>query len=89
MKPLRVHTIVVSVQHDENVALDEMRDVLKEKIVKSVVPNQYLDDYTIYHLQPSGRFVIGGPQVSDWYTGLFHLCEGVGMVLIPSPGFQN
>lgn len=67
MVPLRVHTVVVSVQHDECVSLDEMRESLKEKVVKAVVPNQYLDDNTIYHLQPSGRFVIGGPQVS-WDT---------------------
>lgn len=70
VKPLRVHTIVVSVQHDDGVGLDEMRDVLKEKVVKAVVPSQYLDDDTIYHLQPSGRFVIGGPQVGG---GLFYL----------------
>ena len=63
MLPVRVHTVVVSVQHDEGVCLDEMRDALKEKVVKAVVPSVYLDDDTIYHLQPSGRFVIGGPQV--------------------------
>lgn len=61
--PIRVHTIVISVQHDEEVLLDEMRDALKEKVIKAVVPPKYLDDDTIYHLQPSGRFVIGGPQV--------------------------
>lgn len=61
--PIRVHTIVISVQHDEDVCLDEMRDALKEKVIKAVVPPKYLDDDTIYHLQPSGRFVIGGPQV--------------------------
>ncbi|NXW94218.1 METK2 synthase, partial [Alopecoenas beccarii] len=61
--PIRVHTIVISVQHDEEVSLDEMRDALKEKVIKAVVPAKYLDDDTIYHLQPSGRFVIGGPQV--------------------------
>ncbi|NXP95704.1 METK2 synthase, partial [Passerina amoena] len=60
--PIRVHTIVISVQHDEDVCLDEMRDALKEKVIKAVVPPKYLDDDTIYHLQPSGRFVIGGPQ---------------------------
>ncbi|NXS50215.1 METK2 synthase, partial [Balaeniceps rex] len=60
--PIRVHTIVISVQHDEEVCLDEMRDALKEKVIKAVVPAKYLDDDTIYHLQPSGRFVIGGPQ---------------------------
>lgn len=63
MLPVRVHTIVISVQHDEDICLEEMRDALKEKVIKAVVPCIYLDDDTIYHLQPSGRFVIGGPQV--------------------------
>uniref|UniRef100_A0A3B3VEN0 S-adenosylmethionine synthase n=1 Tax=Poecilia latipinna TaxID=48699 RepID=A0A3B3VEN0_9TELE len=63
MLPVRVHTIVISVQHDEEICLEEMRDALKEKVIKAVVPSVYLDDDTIYHLQPSGRFVIGGPQV--------------------------
>lgn len=63
--PLRVHTIVISVQHDESVSLEEMRHALKEQVVKAVVPAGYLDDDTIYHLQPSGRFVIGGPQVRE------------------------
>ncbi|NXD87487.1 METK2 synthase, partial [Halcyon senegalensis] len=58
----RVHTIVISVQHDEEVCLDEMRDALKEKVIKAVVPGGDLDDDTIYHLQPSGRFGGGGPQ---------------------------
>lgn len=61
--PLRVHTIVVSVQHDENISLEAMCRYLKEQVVKAVVPKDYLDDETVYHLQPSGRFVIGGPQV--------------------------
>lgn len=68
--PIRVHTIVISVQHDEEVCLDEMRDALKEKVIKAVVPAKYLDDDTIYHLQPSGRFVIGGPQVRRRPGGL-------------------
>lgn len=63
--PLRVHTIVISVQHDECVSLEEMRHSLKEQVVKAVVPSGYLDEDTIYHLQPSGRFVIGGPQVGE------------------------
>lgn len=72
MLPVRVHTIVVSVQHDEDICLDEMRDALKEKVVKAVVPCIYLDDDTIYHLQPSGRFVIGGPQVM--IVSFFEVC---------------
>uniref|UniRef100_A0A8C6SNY8 S-adenosylmethionine synthase n=1 Tax=Neogobius melanostomus TaxID=47308 RepID=A0A8C6SNY8_9GOBI len=69
MVPLRVHTIVISVQHDEAVSLEEMRLSLKEQVVKAVVPSGYLDDDTIYHLQPSGRFVIGGPQGDAGLTG--------------------
>lgn len=61
--PKRVHTIVISVQHDDNVSLEEQKKVLKEEVIKAVVPSKYLDENTIYHLQPSRRFVIGGPQV--------------------------
>ncbi|XP_040176645.1 S-adenosylmethionine synthase [Rana temporaria] len=67
--PIRVHTIVVSVQHDETISLNEMREALKEKVIKVVVPAKYLDEKTIYHLQPSGRFVIGGPQGDAGVTG--------------------
>ncbi|PIO34951.1 hypothetical protein AB205_0008880 [Aquarana catesbeiana] len=67
--PIRVHTVVVSVQHDDVICLDEMRDALKDKVVKTVIPAKYLDDDTIYHLQPSGRFVIGGPQGDAGLTG--------------------
>lgn len=62
--PLRVHTVVISVQHDDNILLEEQKRILREKVIKAVVPAKYLDDKTTYHLQPSGRFVIGGPQVS-------------------------
>ncbi|TRY68140.1 hypothetical protein DNTS_030019 [Danionella cerebrum] len=67
--PLRVHTIVISVQHDDNISLEEQQRILKEKVIKSVVPAKYLDEKTVYHLQPSGRFVIGGPQGDAGVTG--------------------
>jgi len=63
--PLRVHTIVISVQHSEAVSVEDLRRDLMEHIVLAVVPEQYLDKETVYHLQPSGKFVIGGPQVSN------------------------
>jgi len=62
--PLRVHTIVISVQHSENISIDQLRSDLMEHVIKAVVPHQYLDAKTVYHIQPSGKFVIGGPQVS-------------------------
>lgn len=67
--PLRVHTVVISVQHDDYISLEEQQRILKEKVIRSVVPAKYLDEETIYHLQPSGRFVIGGPQGDAGVTG--------------------
>lgn len=64
MEPLRVHTVVLSVQHLPDITLEEIRRHLMEKVVKVVIPAKYLDDKTIYHLLPSGKFLIGGPQVS-------------------------
>jgi S-adenosylmethionine synthetase len=49
--PLRVHTVVISAQHSEAVTTEELREVLKEKIIKKVVPAQYLNDETIYHVR--------------------------------------
>ncbi|XP_059373864.1 S-adenosylmethionine synthase isoform X1 [Carassius carassius] len=67
--PLRVHTVVISVQHDDYISLEVQQRILKEKVIKAVVPAKYLDDKTVYHLQPSGRFVIGGPQGDAGVTG--------------------
>lgn len=67
--PKRVHTVVISVQHDEHITNDEMRKQLKEKIIDQVIPKSLLDDKTIYHLQPSGKFVIGGPMGDAGLTG--------------------
>jgi len=67
--PLRVHTVVISVQHSDDISNEDMRAILKEKVVNHVIPKQYLDSDTIYHIQPSGRFVIGGPQSDAGLTG--------------------
>jgi len=69
MIPLRVHTIVISTQHDETVTNDQIRADLMEFVIKPVVPAKYLDADTIYHLNPSGRFVIGGPHGDAGLTG--------------------
>ncbi|KAG8721121.1 methionine adenosyltransferase sam2, partial [Ceratobasidium sp. 394] len=60
--PLRVDTIVISTQHSEDITTEELRSQILERIVKKVIPAKLLDNRTIYHIQPSGRFVIGGPQ---------------------------
>jgi len=67
--PVRVHTVVISVQHSEDVTNEHMRKCLKEQIIDSVIPAHLLDSKTIYHLQPSGRFIIGGPMGDAGLTG--------------------
>jgi len=67
--PQRVHTIVISTQHSEDVTNEQISADLMEHVIKPVVPAQYLDDNTIYHLNPSGRFVIGGPHGDAGLTG--------------------
>jgi S-adenosylmethionine synthetase len=67
--PLRVHTVVISVQHSPDVTVEQLRQDLMEHVVKKVVPSKYLDDNTIYHLNPSGLFIIGGPQGDAGLTG--------------------
>ncbi|KAI5300797.1 S-adenosylmethionine synthase isoform type-1 [Ascosphaera atra] len=69
VKPLRVDTIVVSAQHSDDVSTEELRAVLKEQVINRVIPAHLLDDRTVYHIQPSGRFVIGGPQGDAGLTG--------------------
>ncbi|KAF3929211.1 hypothetical protein AA313_de0203801 [Arthrobotrys entomopaga] len=67
--PRRVDTVVVSAQHSEDIDTPELRKEILEKIVKATIPAKYLDDRTVYHIQPSGRFVIGGPQGDAGLTG--------------------
>ncbi|QPG74234.1 methionine adenosyltransferase sam1 [Brettanomyces nanus] len=67
--PLRVHTIVISAQHAAEISTEDIRKELKEHIIKKVIPANMLDDKTIYHIQPSGRFIIGGPQGDAGLTG--------------------
>lgn len=69
LTPLRVHTILISTQHDEDVTNEKIRADLMEKVIKHVIPARFLDDNTIYHLNPSGRFVIGGPEGDAGLTG--------------------
>ncbi|KAI8808483.1 S-adenosylmethionine synthetase, partial [Cladochytrium replicatum] len=67
--PQRVDAIVISTQHSADVTNDFIKAFLTERIIKEVVPAKYLDERTKYHLQPSGSFVIGGPQGDAGVTG--------------------
>merc|ERR1712127_449534 len=67
--PQRVHTIVISTQHSEDVTNEKIAADLMGHVIKPVVPAKYLDDNTIYHLNPSGLFTIGGPHGDAGLTG--------------------
>ena len=67
--PVRVDTIVVSTQHDENVTLEQIRKDMVEYVVKPIIPAELLDENTKYFINPTGRFVIGGPVGDSGLTG--------------------
>ena len=60
-EPVRVDTIVVSTQHEENIKLDTLKEDIKDKVINSVIDSKLLDENTKYFINPTGRFVIGGP----------------------------
>ena len=68
-KPVRIDTIVISTQHNPEVDIKTLRDDLIEIVVKPIVPNELLDENTKYFVNPTGRFVIGGPQGDSGLTG--------------------
>lgn len=67
--PVRVHTVVVSVQHSESISLEALRAAILEKVIKVVIPEEYLDEGTIYHINPCGNFIVGGPAADAGLTG--------------------
>lgn len=68
-RPKRIDAIVVSTQHDDEVSTGELRAQVKKKIIDSVVPESMVDSGTSYHINPTGRFVIGGPHGDTGLTG--------------------
>ena len=68
-RPVRVDTVVISTQHREDVQMDALRADVMEKVIRAVIPAQLLDEHTKYFINPTGRFVIGGPQGDSGLTG--------------------
>ncbi|XKL65648.1 hypothetical protein PGB90_009068 [Kerria lacca] len=67
--PKRIHTVVVSVQHSEKISLVDLKKDIMEKVIKTVIPKKYLDERTVYHINPCGEFVLGGPQSDTGVSG--------------------
>ncbi|CAG61026.1 SAM2 [Nakaseomyces glabratus] len=76
--PLRIDTIVISAQHAEYISTEDLRSQLKTEIIDKVIPSDMLDENTKYYIQPSGRFVIGGPQGDAGLTGRKIIVDAYG-----------
>ena len=68
-RPVRVEAVVISTQHAESIPTPELREAVLEEIIKPVIPKSLLDEKTKFHINPTGRFVIGGPQGDTGLTG--------------------
>ena len=68
-RPVRASAIVISTQHSPNVSSRDLRDAIIENVIRPVVPAELIDDRTVFHINPTGRFVIGGPQGDTGLTG--------------------
>ncbi len=68
-KPVSIDTIVVSTQHHDNVTLETVQEAVLEEVIKAVIPEHLMSDDITYHINPTGRFVIGGPQGDAGLTG--------------------
>jgi len=78
MVPLRVHTVVISTQHSDGVSNEEIRETLRNQIVNEVIDSKLLTPETVYHLNPSGRFVVGGPMGDAGLTGRKIIVDSYG-----------
>ncbi|SHE67219.1 methionine adenosyltransferase [Clostridium fallax] len=68
-KPVRIDAIVVSTQHGDEVTQEQIEKDIMENVIKAVIPQEFLDDKTKYYINPTGRFVVGGPQGDTGLTG--------------------
>jgi len=68
-KPIKVKNVVISTQHSPDVEYSKLRTTIIDGVIKAVIPAEFLDKDTIYHVNPTGRFVVGGPQGDCGLTG--------------------
>lgn len=79
-QPIRVDTVVLSAQHDETVTHEQIESGLIKKVIKECIPEKYLDENTKFYINPTGRFVIGGPNSDSGLTGRKIIVDSYGGV---------
>jgi len=77
-KPFRVDTVVISTQHSDTVPTEDLRHAIMEHVIKPIIPAHMLDAKTKYHINPTGRFVIGGPMGDAGLTGRKIIVDSYG-----------
>ena len=77
-KAVAVDTVVVSTQHDENISQDILKETIITEVIEEVIPKEFLSDSITYHINPTGRFVIGGPQGDAGLTGRKIIVDSYG-----------
>lgn len=77
-KPVRIETVVVSTQHDQSITQEQLKADVIEKIIKKVIPHTLLDNNTKYFVNPTGRFLIGGPEGDSGLTGRKIIVDSYG-----------
>ncbi|OHT00428.1 S-adenosylmethionine synthase [Tritrichomonas foetus] len=78
IKPIRIHTVLISTMHTDDITLDQLRIEVKKHVIDPVLPSELVDDKTILHINPGGRFVIGGPLGDAGLTGRKIIVDGYG-----------
>lgn len=77
-KPVRIHTVLISTMHSDDVTLDQLRIEIQKHVIDPILPKEYIDAETIIHINPGGRFVIGGPLGDAGLTGRKIIVDGYG-----------
>ena len=75
---VRLHTVVISTQHDEHVTNATIRDRVIQEVIQAALPPELLDEHTVYHVNPTGRFVVGGPMGDTGLTGRKIIVDSYG-----------
>ncbi|MBU1626912.1 methionine adenosyltransferase [bacterium] len=76
--PARVEAVVIAAHHGPSVDMDDLREEIIEKVIKTVIPEKLIDKNTKYHINPTGKFTVGGPQADTGLTGRKIICDTYG-----------